>query len=375
MARQQDTIQVTPKIYLAIIIGSCVAYSGLYTMPLWIGALTDHLRFDPAISGYMGSLELSMAAMASIWVSGKITSYSATKLAFWGAFLILMASLTSALSTSVLLLFLSRGLAGIGEGILLANLNVTISRTKKPDRLFALSQTVIALFGIFIFTVAPLLMMDYGPAGIFGLVVVAAVMALLTVGFFPTQSSIASQENTKESKGDIFSSLPLLALGILFIGCQGGWAYLERMGVAKGYDTQEIGQHIMVGLMISLLGPLAANRFSVYFDHRSAIMLGLVISGIAVLMASQNISADFYRVSTVIFPFATLFIVTSFLGYLAQLDSSGKLVGSAPAFINLGGALGPALMGMMLTLGGYSLIGGVVVASYILAIGLLSTPE
>lgn len=371
-------LKIDRNIYIAVIIGSCVAYSGLYTMPLWIGALTDHLRFDLALLGYMGSLQLLMAAGAAIWVSGKITSYSAVQLALWGTSLVLIANLASAFATSLPLLFLCRGLSGIGEGVLLANLNVTISRTENPDRLFAISQTTIALFGISLFATAPILMADFGPLGIFGLVVLTAVLALLISGFFPSALPVSSQEtSTKKTEKPfamLFKSLPLLALGILFIGCQGGWAYLERMGVAKAYTTHEIGQYIMIGLVISLLGPFAANRFSASFGHRYAIILGLAISGLAVLLASQNISADFYKVSAAIFPFATLFIVTSFLGYFARLDVSGKLVASAPAFINLGGTLGPALMGLMLSAGGYPLIGITVIVTYFIAAGLLLYP-
>jgi len=374
---KNDSLRIDRNTYIAVIIGSCIAYSGLYTMPLWIGVLTDHLQLDPALPGYMGSFQLLMAAGAAIWVSGKITSYSAVQLALWGTSFVLIANLASAFSTSLPLLFLCRGLSGIGEGILLANLNVTISRTGNPDRLFAISQTTIALFGISLFATAPILMTGYGPLGIFGLVVLAAVLALLTAGFFPSALPVSSQETTikkKKSFALLFTSLPLLALGILFVGCQGGWAYLERMGVAKAYTTPQIGQFIMIGLVISLLGPFAANRFSARFGHRRSIMLGLAISGLAVLLASQNISADFYKVSAAIFPFATLFIVTSFLGYLARLDVSGKLVASAPAFINLGGTLGPALMGLMLSAGGYPFIGITVIVTYFIAAGLLLYP-
>jgi MFS family permease len=378
MTVQNDHSKIDRNTYIAVIIGSCIAYSGLYTMPLWIGAMADYLQFDPAIPGYMGSFELLMAALASIWVSGKIASYSAAKMALWGAVLILTASLLSAIFTSVPLLFLCRGLAGIGEGILLANLNVTISRTENPDRLFAISQTTIALFGISLFATAPILMTGYGLLGIFGLVVLTAVLALLTAGFFPAGLPLSSQETPAEKNENsfaaLFTSLPLLALGILFIGCQGGWAYLERMGVGKAYTTHDIGQFIMIGLVISLLGPFAANRFSAKFGHRFSIVLGLAISGLAVLLASQDISTDYYKVSAAIFPFATLFIVTSFLGYLARLDVSGKLVASAPAFINLGGTLGPAFMGLMLSAGGYPFIGITVIITYLIAAGLLLYP-
>ncbi|WP_339863368.1 MFS transporter [Paremcibacter congregatus] len=360
---------------IALITGSCVAYSGLYAMPLWIGALADHLNLDPATAGYMGSLQLLMAAFAAIFIARQSTKLSVRQIALYGCLLVLIANLASALLSNTLLLFLARGMSGIGEGLLLANLNMAISRTKTPDRFFALSQTTIALFGIGLFLAAPGLMSDFGSTGIFGIVVITSLIALPASLLFANQKeedlSTQTPQEVPERRWLRFPAVPLLALGILFIGCQGGWAYLERMGVAKGYQVNEIGDFIMIGLLISILGPFAANQATRYFGRRAAIIIGLSLSGIAVLFASQNISPDYYRLAAAVFPFATLFIVTSYLGYLAHLDSSGAMAASAPAFINLGGALGPAAMGLMLTNGGYPVIGGAVILTYICALVLL----
>ena len=85
------------------------------------------------------------------------------------------------------------------------------------------------------------------------------------------------------------------------------------------------------------------------------------------LLASQNIAPDYFIISAAIFPFGILFIVTSFLGYLNHKDSSGKLIASAPAFINIGGALGPAIMGGILINYTLILVGFVVIFIYSLA--------
>lgn len=372
MTQDLPHIQIDRRLLMALIMGSCVAYSGLYAMPLWIGALTDHLSLNPAIAGYMGSVQLLTAAAAAIWVSGKINIYSAMKLALVGTLVVITANLASAFTSSIPALFFFRGLSGIGEGLLLANLNVTLSRTEYPDKMFALSQTTIALFGISLFLLAPLLMQAYGVIGVFGFVAGVGIVALLTVGYFP--SSLAQGAENSEAKASFMEGLgakPLLALGILFVGCQGGWAYLERMGVGTGLSVEQVGKYIMTGLFLSLLGPLAANRFSAWAGRRNAIALGLAISASAVLLASQQISAVFYMTAAALFPFGTLFIVTSYLAHLAHVDHSGKMVASAPAFINLGGAMGPALMGGLLSVGGFPLIGAAVAVTYVLALVLL----
>lgn len=379
MMPSANRIQTNPGLLVALIIGSCVAYSGLYTMPLWIGAMADHLTIDPALLGVMGSVQLLMAALASIGLSRKITRCSAAQFALYGTFLVILANLASAFVTSLPLLFLLRGLSGLGEGILLANLNVVISRTDNPDRYFTLSQTTVALFGIGLFLNAPGLTADFGVIGVFGIIVLVGLIAMGTNFYFPRSLPLPEAPQGESSalppRKFHLPALPLLALGVLFIGCQGGWAYLERMGVAKGFRGDEIGNYIMVGLLISLLGPLSATFVCRRLGRRFAIITGLTLSGLAIVLASQNISTDFYKMAAALFPFATLFIVTSYLGYLAQKDSSGAMVAAAPAFINMGGALGPAVMGLMLSIGGYPVIGGTVVISYLCAATLLFLPS
>ena len=48
-----------------------------------------------------------------------------------------------------------------------------------------------------------------------------------------------------------------------------------------------------------------------------------------------------------------------FLGGIAGLDSSGRLAAAHPAFVTMGGAIGPMLMGYVSDYGGFSAIGWV----------------
>lgn len=113
-------------------------------------------------------------------------------------------------------MIVDRELSAVGESLLLANLNVTISRTENPDRLFAISQTTITLFGIFLFTTAPTLIATYGSVGIFGLVALATIPAILIAGYFPSALPVAPQETrikkNEKSFAWLFTPLPLLVL-------------------------------------------------------------------------------------------------------------------------------------------------------------------
>ncbi len=351
---------------------SCAAYSGLFAMPLWLGSFTDTLQVNPSLPGYMGSVQLLLAMAAALYASSKINQLKLHKVALFGALCILLASTLSSFIRDITLLFVCRGLSGIGEGLLLAMLNASISKTDNPDKYFALSQTTVAFFGIILFATAPTAMVAYGAIGVFAIVVLFSVIALPAALLLPGFTAQEAPGNGSLNTGS--SSLYLLALislAIVFIGCQGSWAYMERMGIAKNFSLQTIGGFFIIGQLVSLLGPITANYVTRAFNRKFAITSGSIVSGVATLMASQTISDSSFIAAAVLFQFGTLFMVTSFYGYLAALDTSGRAVSAAPGFLNFGSALGPAVMAGAISFGGYPLLGLAVTGTYTLALVLL----
>jgi len=377
-----EIIKNDPAMIVAVVLGSCVAYSGVFAMPLWVGVVTDTLKVSPSVPGYMGTVQLGAAALSSLWISRNLGKYSPRHFAAFGMVLLIIANGLSTISDTVAMLFIMRGLSGVAEGILLANLNAVISRTANPDRYFALSLTTVGVFGILVFATVPDFISQYGPLGIFGFVVLVGGVALFSIGALPASNPInvasegttglrGASETASLSSGGLPFLQPLAALAIIFVGCQGAWAYFERMGVDKGFSIGSIGGFLIGGQVISLFGPVSANVVGSWLGGRTAILVGVMVSGLAVILASQPLPDELYQISAGIFQFGTLFIVTSYLGFLAQRDASGQNAAAAPAFMNLGSALGPASMGLMLGWGGFPAVGWAVIATYVLGVGLL----
>lgn len=357
------------KFALAVIALSCAAYSGLFAMPLWIGALADDLRISSALPGYMGSLQLLFSMLTALWVSLRTESTDTRRTAALGLGLVLFANATAVAWPEVGVLFAARALSGAGEGLLLATLNSAISRSSHPDRYFALSQTSIALFGILLFALAPPAIRSHGAKAVFAIVtLVAALGALGLLGLAPgARRSI----ETAAAKASRLDSAALIALAIVFVGCQGAWAYMERFGAAKELSIEQIGRWLIVGQLLSLVGPVAATRFIGRGSRRAAIAIGLIVSATATLLASQSGPWWTFAMAAAMFQFGTLFVVTSYFGYLASLDAAGRNAAAGPALVNLGSALGPAAMAFGVSVAGYPLVGWLVVASYSLAVVVL----
>lgn len=360
---------MTARLTVSIILVSCAAYSGLFAMPLWIGGLTDALEVSSAVPGYLGSVQLACAALASLWTSMRIGSISLRRISWLGVTLILLANVACSVLSRIEPLFVARAVSGVGEGLLLACLNATISRTDRPDRYVALSQTAIAVFGIVLFAVAPRAVSALGVAAVFALVAAVATLAAFGVAAFPVERTPADTRRTLQWSG--LNLAVLAALGAVFVGCQGAWAYMERLGIAKQLTIEDVSRYLTIGQVLGLLGPVAANWFVRRGGLRKAIMAGLAISALSALAASQPGPQEMYALAAATYQFGTLFIVTSYLSYLVRVDGTGRNAAAAPAAISVGSALGPASMAIGISLAGYPAIGWLVVAVYAAAIVII----
>ena len=64
-------------------------------------------------------------------------------------------------------------------------------------------------------------------------------------------------------------------------------------------------------------------------------------------------------------------ITLFFLGGMANLDSTGRLAAAHPAFVTMGGAIGPMVMGYISDYGGFSLVGWFAMAMILISIPMV----
>jgi|GEM_PF-5431081 len=364
------------KLYISVIIFSCIAYSGLFAMPIWLGALQDTLDISSITIGYIGSLQLACATISAYVLSNYLDRISLIQVIHVALLCVVGANLASFVMTDMTGLFLVRGVSGIGEGMLLAGLNAAISKHENHARLFALSQTSLAGFGIVLFATVPMLVKNFSGLSIFIVIAAVGVAAFIFRSVFqPGSADSPSQQSDGMTPDTITLSrklLPLLALFFIFIGCQGSWAFMERMGHGSGLQLDQIGFYLIIGQLLGLLSPSIAHFTGRTLAIVPAVIIGLCVSLTAILLASQGLGAEFYMVAAAMFQFGTLFIVTSFFIWLTKMDPLGRIVAAAPSTINAGSALGPGLMGYLIAQHeGFMAIGWASVALYGIAVMLI----
>ncbi len=347
----------------AVILVSCMGYSGLFVMPMWVGSVGPLVKFSPFAMGLIASGEL-FAATAASFATSRIVSRGLIRLGCAGGLLTIgISNIASAEITDGMWLSVARIGAGVGEGAVLAFVNASIAGTSTPDRYFAWSQMGLGVFGLLLFASFPPVLDHFGVAGIFMTIGGTAFLVLPLCFRMPVKQKWV-KEPTELSTVSPVLWRSIAGLGVIFVGCQGMWAFLVRAGEAKGLQTEYVARVLILGQVLGLFGPLVAQAIGKRLSWRSAVAFGLSVSSLAVISATQALPPSSFAVSAYAFQFGTLSIVTSYLSYLAMHDKTGKSAAAASSALNLGCAAGPAGVGMLWSLSGPVFAGWAVLTSY-----------
>ena len=364
---------ISRRAAIAIILTSCIGYSGLFAMPLWVAPVGAALGLSPFAVGLVASAQLSAAAVAS-FVAARVSRPTwirrGTAL---GLLLIAIANLASAWAGSLSELLAARLASGLGEGIVLALVNASIATTATPHRYFAWSQIGLGVSGLALFAAVPALLQRFGASAVFLVVGCAALLPSALSARLPTLAEWP-RERSAEPSPSASSGVrwwALAGLAVTFVGCQGAWAFLAQAGAAKGIATADVARLLVIGQLLGLLGPVVAAAIGRRSSWEWSVALGLGVSAFAVLLATQALPPEFFALSAFSFQFGTLCMVTGYLSCLATIDPSGRSAAAAPSALNLGCALGPAVIGSLWNSLGPALTGWAVVLSYGVALAML----
>lgn len=358
---------------VAVVLASCIGYSGLFAMPMWVGPVGAAIGLSAFAVGLVASAQLGAAAIAS-FVAARVSRPTwirrGTAL---GLLLIAVANLASAWAGSLSELLGARLVSGLGEGIVLALVNASIATTATPHRYFAWSQIGLGVSGLALFAAVPSLIQRFGASAVFLVVGCAALLPLALSARLPTRAEESCERSAEPSPSATsgMSWWALAGLAVTFIGCQGAWAFLVQAGAAKGIATADVARFLVIGQLLGLLGPVVAAAIGRRRSWEWSVALGLGVSALAVLFATQALPPEFFALSAFSFQFGTLCMVTGYLSCLATIDPSGRSAAAAPSALSLGCALGPAVIGSLWNSLGPALAGWAVVLSYGVALALL----
>jgi predicted MFS family arabinose efflux permease len=352
----------------ALMVAHCAGMVDLVALPVWVGALIAHYRFDPQAAGGLVTLFLLAVLVVSILVAGRFhrlagrllptAGYALAALGFW-----LCSTTNDYVELTVL-----HAVAGAGTGAALSVTHGTIAKSANPHRLFAVVGIALGFFAILFIASTPQVIAAFGgPALFWAFAAVMGFAALTSLWSFPAVAPPSEQERATPFKP---APIPRVVwFGIIGLGCTTlvqamTFSFLERVGIDRGFDRQSInGVLIALGLVNLLPAGLAVLLEKRLSARGVLLVVPAVQAALAATIMTSPVFAP-YAMSAAVFVAIIIFAHPFAFGLLAKLDPSGRAMAGTPAMLMAGSSAAPFLAGTLVKVYGY---GGIAVAAVCIA--------
>jgi predicted MFS family arabinose efflux permease len=354
----------------ALMVAHCAGMIDLVALPVWVGALITHYRFDPQQAGGLATLFLVGAVLASVLLAPRLLRLRARAVAVVGFAVSAVGFGLASASADFTALAVLHALCGLGTGAALSITHGTIARSERPHRLFAIVNMALGVFAVLFLGITPLIIAALGGQAMF--IVVGTVMALATLTSliaFPSASLAASAA----SGTPVRVSAPMPAVvwfGIVGIACMTvvqamTFSFLERVGSEHGFERQAINGVLIALGLVNLFPAGLAALLEKRWSARNVMLAGpLLQAGLCALIMSSTTFLP-YAVAASVFAAVLIFVHTFAFGLIARLEPSGRALAATPAMVMTGSAIGPILGGTLVKWFGYGSLG---IAAVIVAV-------
>lgn len=357
-----------------------VGLLGLWALPFLISAIINDLQLNEAQAGLLMSAEFVFTMLASLLVSPFMGRAPRRTLALGGTLLAIGANLVSAHMTDLYALGAVRCVAGIGAGLALACGNACVASAKHPDRIAGHMNILSVLLMIVVMLGYAKVMALHGLAGLY--YAMAATMAVMLLAIPAMEQRAPAMEaavSANQGSGNVLLSLPAICMMLAMFVFQArdtmGWAFVERIGTMVGYSGEELGVLLSFQSFVGLVGPLLAAMIGKRFGLSTPVILAILLTGATSLCyVLGEHSKTMYTVGVMTICITYFYALSYLTGLAAALDREGRIVAAASSFLSLGLAVGPAISGGLISLGGFSLAAWGIAVTVVLTLLLVIVP-
>jgi uncharacterized membrane protein (GlpM family) len=349
---------------LIVSYGSAIGSRVFNNQPALVGALAVSFGFTEAQLGNI--VAIAMMAMFALVVSSffwvhrvswrttvtvgaSVACFGAMSLAFVGG----PASEFAHVATSLALI-------GAGGAAIYVVTLAYLATSADPTRAFGVAITMqVCVAAMTVFLIPTYLLPLFGINGVVGLFLVLILLAFGILPMIPeNRQQTAAAEDQKSSDGSLllWVLLGLAAMTIYFVGLNGTWVFLERLGADKGLSGGAIGGALAASLLFGAIGSFGAS----VIGRRMGAPVALCLSGagflLFVLLMLESSSAIAFGIALVIFNAAWNFSLPYQMDLISQADPETRYIVLVPAAQTIGGAIGPAIAGPLLMSSGVAAI-------------------
>ena len=372
------------SILLPAIGGQLVASTGLFVLPFTVVALlASGNGFDERSAGVLVSLESIAAALTTVVLAAWTQRHCRRRVALTGAGLAIVANVVAWLvlgnetgSNTNGVLIGARLLAGVGAGIVMAEVAAIVARGLDRERLIAslsIASIINGSLWIYLIPNAPEWAMPGAPylamllASVVGLLLLfrlpAPVMRFrLPVPHAPVDALPRPEVIPKPrpeiirrgklspdpTDGRFSGAVRAVVLpGVLLTQLAQGafWTFVAVYGANAGVGDEDIGSLLSVMTLLLLVGVVGTAALGGRFGRFPPLFLLTVINVVSIVAITYAHDPLVYTIANVIQAITNLSSLVYQLGLAAALDRSGRLFTAANGLVGLGNGLGAAVAG------------------------------
>ncbi|MCL4183132.1 MAG: MFS transporter [Burkholderiaceae bacterium] len=339
-----------------------VGLLALLALPFLVSAVINDLHLDEAQAGLLMSAEFLFTMVSSLLVAPAMGRAPRRTLALAGAVVAIAANVVSASIQDIYLLATVRCIAGVGAGLCLACGNACVSSAQRPDRIAGHMNILFVALMIGVMLGFSSTMTRYGLAGLYYATAITQAAMLLFILPMPQRPAIVhAEQHEAGSARSLFSGTALCMMMTMFLFSARdtmGWAFVERVGVKVGYDSEALGLLFSLQAFVGLVGPLLAALIGGRFGLGKPVVIGILLTGAVSLgYVLGEHSVAMYTVSVMLIAMTYFYALAYLTALAAALDRQGRIAAAAGSFLTLGIAVGPAVSGMLVASGGYTYVG------------------
>ena len=363
---------IGPKEQIGLIGLLLSAFSAPFTMAFLIGAVAD--EFVNSTRGEIGTiatLELFSISLVSIIISRNTHRINKRLVFIFAAIIVAIGHTLTIYASDLNMVFLSRIIAGIGSGAIVATIMATIARAQNAQMTFALLNSGVGAAGVLLSLVVPRIIASSGMDGAYFVHLIFSLLAFLFILIIPFSESSSQEDTVKGQYKGKAGWIAMFGVAFAFLAHGGLLTFGERIGAGLSISTISMGNAFAIGGVLTIIGPLIAGFIGTRFGSMKPSIFFLVLMIIGAFFVANAWNPAIFFVVIPIFGLLPIMWTPFFLGGMANLDSTGRLAAAHPAFVTMGGAIGPMVMGYISDYGGFSLVGWFAMAMILISIPMV----
>ena len=349
------------------------AFSSPLIMPLNIIAISE--KFIEATNGQVGliaTFETLFISISSIILSRFVNKINRKKIFFIASLFVMSGNFLTIFAPELNFVIISRMIAGLGSGAIVATVVATIARGSNGQMTFALLNSGVGVMGIMLPFLLPIIIASNGMEGAYSLHFLISLFTFFFLYLITLDDSENDEINSMESYKGASGWIAMFGTALIFLAHAGIFSFSAKIGESLGISVTQIGYIFMSGGVLTIFGPLIAGFIGQRFGSLLPCLLLVSVLLVTGVIIPNITSPIIFYMAVPICGMIPMILTPFYLGAMAKLDPTGGLAAAHPAFSTMGGAAGPVVMGYVSDWQGFTGIGWVVLIVILLGTPLIS---